>query len=187
MNSRALALALVVLTALVTGAAVTAAPIGSVKRTNVPAAGLSLALPSAWKLVDAKTAGKIAKETLAQENPQLAGILAELDRPGTGLVFFAFDPKGAEQFATNVNIVISRIPNGVTLAQLAAASKSELSRIPGRVGLRHCDDDEASRRACRALRGRRRRVEQGQEGRGARHAVRVPPTWALGRRLVHDP
>jgi hypothetical protein len=127
-------LALVFLGALATATAVAAAPLAKVTRTKVPAAGLSLALPTSWKRVDAQTAGQIAKETLAQENPQLAGILAELDRPGTGLVFFAFDPKGAEQFATNVNIVVSRIPAGVTLAQLVAASKSELSGIPGRVG-----------------------------------------------------
>ena len=125
---------LVALAALATSAAVTAAPLGKVTTTNVPEAGLSLALPSAWRRVDAKTAGKIAKESLAKENPQLAGILAELDRPGTGLVFFAFDPAGAKQFATNVNIIVSKIPNGVTLAQLVAASKSELSGIPGRVG-----------------------------------------------------
>lgn len=103
-------------------------------RTNVPAAGLSLALPATWRLVDARTAGRLARETLVKENPQLASILAELDRPGTGLVFFAFDPAGAETFATNVNIVVSRIPSGVTIDQLIAASRSELSRIPGRVG-----------------------------------------------------
>lgn len=105
-----------------------------VTRTQVPAAGLSLSLPGTWRGVDARTAGRLAKETLARENPQLRSILAELDRPGTGLVFFAFDPRGAETFATNVNIVVSRIPSGVTLAQLVAASKHELGRIPGRVG-----------------------------------------------------
>ena len=124
----------IALVALAGATAVTAATTGKVTRSRVPAANLSLALPADWRRVDAKTAGKIAKESLAKENPQLTAILAELDRPGTGLVFFAFDPNGAEQFATNVNIVVSAIPSGVTLAQLVAASKSELSRIPGRVG-----------------------------------------------------
>ena len=126
------ALVLVLATAVaVTG--VGAAPTARI-RTEVPAAGMSLALPATWRLVDARTAGRLAKETLAKENPQLASILAELDRPGTGLVFFAFDPNGAEKFATNVNIVVSEVPNGVTVSQLMSASKRELSRIPGRVG-----------------------------------------------------
>lgn len=107
---------------------------GEVTRVRVPAAGLSLSLPSAWHKVDARTAARLAKETIARNNPQLASVLAELDRPGTGLVFFAFEPKNAEAFATNVNIVVSRIPDGVTLSQLVSAARSDLTRIPGRVG-----------------------------------------------------
>jgi hypothetical protein len=103
-------------------------------RRSVPAAGLSLAVPSTWRVLDAKTAKSAATKGLAKENPQLASILKELDNPGTGIAFFAFDPQGAKTFATNVNIVVSQIPAGVTLAQYYAAAADELRRIPGRVG-----------------------------------------------------
>jgi hypothetical protein len=103
-------------------------------RITVPEAGLSLTLPPSWKAVNSKTATSIATQALAKENPQLAAIIAELDRPGTGLAFFAFDPTAAASFATNINIVTSVIPAGVTIAQYRDAAASELRRLPGRVG-----------------------------------------------------
>ncbi len=77
-----------------------AAPLGfaasEAVKVNVPAAGLSLALPPSWKVVNAKTVTSAASQALAEENPQLAAIFAELNRPGTGVAFFAFDPVGGD-------------------------------------------------------------------------------------------
>ncbi|MFN8222422.1 MAG: hypothetical protein U0R50_04135 [Gaiellales bacterium] len=134
LSQRLNALTLVALSALVLTASAVAATQARVTRVKVPRADLTLSLPSSWRRVDATTARSIAQQGLAKENPQLSSLLAELDRPGTGLVFFAFDPKGAAKFATNLNIVVSKIPTGVTLGQLRDAAESELTRIPGRVG-----------------------------------------------------
>lgn len=101
---------------------------------NVPAAGLTLVIPPSWKVVSAKTVTSAAAQGLAEENPQLAAIFAELSRPGTGVAFFAFDPLAAATFATNVNIVTSALPAGVTIAQYRAAAARELRLLPGRVG-----------------------------------------------------
>jgi hypothetical protein len=123
---------------LVAVALAVAAPFGlaasDAVKVNVPAAGLSLAIPPSWKVVNAKTVTSAASQALAKENPQLGAIFAELNRPGTGIAFFAFDPQAAITFATNVNIVTSALPAGVTIGQYRAAAERELRRLPGRVG-----------------------------------------------------
>lgn len=134
MKTRLVLLAVAALVLVSAATVALASPAAKVTRTAVPGAGLSLELPTSWRRVDAKTAGSIAKESLARENPQLATILSQLDQPGTGLTFFAFDPRGAAQFATNANIVVAAIPAGVTLSVYHQAARRELERVPGRVG-----------------------------------------------------
>ena len=130
MSSRALLTFALAAFALLVGTATA----GDTVRYRLPAAGMSIAIPATWSQLDAKTAKSAAAQGLAKENPQLAAVLQELDNPGTGLAFFAFDPVGAKRFATNVNIVTATIPAGVTLQQYYAAAAAELKRIPGRVG-----------------------------------------------------
>lgn len=101
---------------------------------RVPSAGMTIAVPSTWKAVDAVAAASAAGAALRKENPQLAAILDQLSRPGSVIKLFAFDPAGAERFATNVNVVVTTLPAGVTFAQYLASARSELSLLPQRVG-----------------------------------------------------
>jgi len=136
-------------------------------RHTVPAAGLSLALPTSWKVVDGSAAAKAAVASLGKENPQLAGVLSQLGNPGSVIKFFAFDPVGARTFATNVNVLVSPIPASVTLAQYLEAARREFQSLPGRIG------------------SATTRVVTLPGGRAARTDVRFGLT-VRGRRLVTD-
>jgi hypothetical protein len=129
MKVRALALCLAALAALVVASA-SAAPI----RTPVPAAGMTIVLPPTWKRVDAGTAASAAAKALARENPELATVLQQLGRPDSVIKLFAYDPRGAATFATNLNIVVSPIPRGVTIVQYLGAAQAEIANLPGLVG-----------------------------------------------------
>ncbi len=121
------------LVVLVVTAIASSADAATIRRT-VPAAGMAIAIPSTWRPVDARTAASAALEALSRENPQLEAVLLQLTEPSSVVKFFAFDPVDATSFATNVNVVVSPIPTGITFAQYLAAARGEIAGLPGRVG-----------------------------------------------------
>jgi hypothetical protein len=101
---------------------------------ELTADGFRLGLPTGWQTV---AAGEVdaSLETLRQDNPELAemiegqvsGSLNELVR------FFAFDtrsPTLADEFATNINVVVEPLPAGIDFAQYLDANLSQLRQVP---------------------------------------------------------
>lgn len=97
--------------------------------------GFRLGLPPEWQEVSPGDVDSSLAE-LRRDNPdlaellegQLAGSLSELVR------FFAFDthsPTLAEEFATNVNVVVEPLPAGVDFPQYLDANLSQLRQVPG--------------------------------------------------------
>ncbi|MEX2554031.1 MAG: hypothetical protein WEB06_00170 [Actinomycetota bacterium] len=113
---------------------------------DISADGFRLGLPPGWQKV---SHGEVdaSLEALRQDNPdlaeqiegQVAGSLNELVR------FFAFDtrsPTLAEEFATNVNVVVEPLPAGVDFTQYLDANLSQLRQVP-RVTVTVADDNIA--------------------------------------------
>jgi hypothetical protein len=101
---------------------------------ELTADGFRLGLPPEWQKV---APGDIdaSLETLRKDNPELAemiegqvaGSLNELVR------FFAFDtrsPTLAQEFATNINVVVEPLPSGIDFAQYLEANLSQLRQVP---------------------------------------------------------
>jgi hypothetical protein len=101
---------------------------------EVTADGFRLGLPPEWQKV---APGEVdaSLETLRKDNPELAemvegqveGSLNELVR------FFAFDtrsPTLAQEFATNINVVVEPLPSGIDFAQYLEANLSQLRQVP---------------------------------------------------------
>ena len=115
-------------------ASATGARTGRTTRHAVPTAGISLATPSSWRGIDSRTAlSSPGVKKLLAENPTLAALIRQVSGAGSTVKFLAIDPRVVDRFATNVNVVVTPIPSGVTFAALAAAAPSELERIPGLV------------------------------------------------------
>ena len=101
---------------------------------EVTADGFRLGLPPEWqKVAPGEVDASLA--ALRQDNPELAemiegqvaGSLNELVR------FFAFDtrsPTLAEEFATNINVVVEPLPSGVDFEQYLEANLSQLRQVP---------------------------------------------------------
>ncbi len=101
---------------------------------RVPSVGLSFNVPKSWKTVDARSAASEAGRKLRQENPQLASLLDTIAQPNSPVKLLAFDPVPVANFSTNVNVVVTTIPAGVSFATYKQATASELAGLPGLVG-----------------------------------------------------
>jgi hypothetical protein len=99
------------------------------KRHTIRSEGLSLAVPTPWKAVDANLPLATLRE-FERQNPKLAPFIRQLMGPSSPAKFLAFDPALRSGFATNVNVVSVAIPN-VTFAQYRAALVGEIRSIVG--------------------------------------------------------
>jgi hypothetical protein len=100
--------------------------------------GFSIAVPKEWESIDASAAlsGDAVKQ-FEQENPAAAGAVEALSRPNSPMKLVAVDPS-ATDFATNVNVLVSRIPPSASFetwtkaeaAQIQALRPTHLSQGP---------------------------------------------------------
>lgn len=124
MRSALLCLAVVVAAASLVGPATGAERF---KRHTVRGQGISLAVPAAWKAVDASLTGAALRQ-FERQNPKLAPYLRQLSGPNSPAKFLALDPSLSRGFATNVNVVAVPIPN-VTFAQYRTALVAEIRSL----------------------------------------------------------
>jgi hypothetical protein len=123
-----------ILLAVVVSALAGSAPGVAAERSShvytVPGQRIEVALPSSWKVVDAKhvlTSAQLL--ALEQENPELGSALSAISQPGSPVKFFAFDPVTRHQFATNVNVVVSPIGQKINFDLYASALASEIRSL----------------------------------------------------------
>jgi len=129
---RPLALSLLA-AAVLTGVAAAAPPV----RHPVPGQPISLSTPAGWKAVSPKdvlTPGYLQK--LRRENPALAEVVSALAQPSSPTKLIVVDPQVRQGFASNVNVVVERIPTGTTLKQYADAAIAGVRSLKGISGLR---------------------------------------------------
>ncbi len=100
------------------------------RRYVVRGEGISIAVPASW----AATEGGVSRailERLARENPKLAPFVRGLGGPNSPMKFIALDTRVRDAFATNVNVVVVPVPNGITFAQYRQTLLAELRPIVG--------------------------------------------------------
>ncbi len=91
--------------------------------------GFSIAVPTGWRSIDASTAltGSSAKQ-FERDNPAAAGAVEALARPNSPMKFVAIDPAGLE-FATNVNVLVSRIPADASFERWTSAETAQIEAL----------------------------------------------------------
>lgn len=105
------------------------------KRTAVAAEGFSVALPPGWKPVSTTSADR-AFETLKAANPGLANLVKDQLQGlnlSTLIKLLAFDtqsPTLAQQFATNMNVVVAPAA-GVDIGTFLSQNLSQLTKTTG--------------------------------------------------------
>ena len=96
-------------------------------RHAVPGIGFSIGVPAGWQAIDYRQVAKSdAFERLTKENPSLAQLLRAIRDPNSGVRFFAADPRTTNGFATNINLVVEKIPDGITAKLYAESATRQL-------------------------------------------------------------
>ncbi len=91
--------------------------------------GFSIAVPKKWRSIDASTALQASTvERFARENPAAAGAVEVLSRPSSPMKLVAVDPSSS-QFATNVNVLVSRIPADASFRQWTKAEADQIQAL----------------------------------------------------------
>lgn len=118
------------------------------ERHAVPGQGMSLAVPASWVAVSASLP-PAAIARLGRDNPKLAPYLGQLTGPSSAAKFLALDPAVRGGFATNVNVVVTRIPGSVTFDQYRGVIVREVGSIVGSAGIDTRDVTVSGTRAVR--------------------------------------
>jgi hypothetical protein len=105
---------------------------GGLDAYDVPAGGFSLSVPTSWKAATIdEVLDEEGLERVRQEDPELARLIEPLAQPGSPVKFVALDPNVREEFATNVNVYVEDVPEGVTRQEYFGASVDNLSEALG--------------------------------------------------------
>jgi hypothetical protein len=123
MRRAAVALALIVLAASAVSTAVAAD-----RRHVVPGQGISLTMPASWVATEKGVSPAVLAQ-MARENPKLAPFVRALGGSSSPMKFIAFDPNVRSAFATNVNVVVTPAPSGISFAQYRQALVAGLRQI----------------------------------------------------------
>jgi hypothetical protein len=125
------ALAVVAIAAALVAGAGSAAS-GAYHRYAIPGYQTSVALPSSWKTIDYREIVKTGDlQTLARDNPELAGFFAAMAQPSSPIKLFAYDPHVASGFATNMNVVVAPVRARLTFSEYKRRLLAELQSVPG--------------------------------------------------------
>ena len=103
-------------------------PLGFTVR-SVPSDGFSIAVPKEWRSLDASDVLRgPAIKRFKRENPAAAAAIDALAQPGSPMKLVAFDPSGGD-FATNVNVLVTRIPADAAFATWTRAETAQLAAL----------------------------------------------------------
>ena len=91
--------------------------------------GFSIAVPKEWRSLDASDALRgPALQRFKRENPAAAPAIEALAQPNSPMKLVAIDPAGGK-FATNVNVLVSRVPADASFAAWTRAETAQLAAL----------------------------------------------------------
>jgi len=102
----------------------------------VPSAGFTIAVPESWHsfTADEVFGDSEALDRLTRENPGLAQFRDAFADPRSPIKLIAADPHVRGGFATNVNVIAQKAPDGYSFEDFARASEAEIESIAGEAG-----------------------------------------------------
>lgn len=95
---------------------------------EVESGGFTLSVPEEWKTAKIdEILNEGGLDKIRQEDPELAQQVEPFAQPGSPVKFVALDPDVQGGFATNVNVYVEEVPDGVTRDQYFEASLQKLT------------------------------------------------------------
>jgi hypothetical protein len=99
---------------------------------EVASGGFTISVPEDWKAANIdEILNEGALEELRAEDPDLAQQVEQFAQPGSPVKFVALDPEIQDDFATNANVYVEKVPEGVTREQYFDANVENLTQAFG--------------------------------------------------------
>jgi hypothetical protein len=105
---------------------------------SVPAAGFRIALPESWMTFRSQEVfgdSEAGLDEFVRENPEFAGLAEALTDPRSPMKLVAFDPETRTGFATNMNVIAEKAPEGFSFELFARSTEEELRSVSTVSGL----------------------------------------------------
>jgi hypothetical protein len=137
-------------------------------RYEISAGHFTVGVPQTWHATSSAQMKKASFKRFASQNPAFAPYAGVVGKKNSPFKFFAYDPVVHQKFATNLNVVVRRVPKSTTWDAYRRSALGEARSIAlGRVAA--ADVDLPAGKALRAeyrirfvLNGRRRIVSTTQ-------------------------
>ena len=97
---------------------------------TVESSGFSIDLPESWETASGEKALEPEDiERVTRDNPNLKQFFEGLNDPTSPFKLVSIDPETEEGFSTNMNVVVTDLPDGVGTEQIEQASLSEIQKL----------------------------------------------------------
>jgi hypothetical protein len=105
---------------------------GAAKTKQLASNGITLVVPSSWRVVDARSTLSTREEReLEKQNPTFGELLRRLEQPSNPVKLMAFASASRGSVSASINLFVLRARPGATLDRYVREVVRELSAVPG--------------------------------------------------------
>jgi hypothetical protein len=98
-------------------------------RYEISSGRFSIGVPETWHATTASQMKKASFKRFADQNPAFGAYASAVAKKNSPFKFFAYDPVVRKRFATNLNVMVTPVPEGVTPEKYKRSALAEAKAI----------------------------------------------------------
>jgi len=98
-------------------------------RYEISSGRFSISVPETWHATTSSQMQKASFKRFADQNPAFAAYANAVAKKNSPFKFFAYDPVVRKRFATNLNVIVTPVPEGVTPEKYKRSALAEAKAI----------------------------------------------------------
>jgi hypothetical protein len=98
-------------------------------RYEISSGRFSISVPETWHATTSSQMQKVSFKRFADQNPAFAAYANAVAKKNSPFKFFAYDPVVRKRFATNLNVIVTPVPEGVTPEKYKRSALAEAKAI----------------------------------------------------------
>lgn len=103
---------------------------------EVKSAAFSVSVPADWTTATPDDLDEEVLDAYAKENPEIAQFVEVISQPNSPIKLFAFDPEVSAGFATNLNVIVETVPDGISAEEYFEANVAQIEQLVEPDGIR---------------------------------------------------
>jgi hypothetical protein len=98
-------------------------------RYEISSGRFSIGVPETWHATTSSQMKKASFKQFADQNPSFAAYASAVAKKNSPFKFFAYDPVVRKRFATNLNVIVTPVPEGVSPEKYKRSALAEAKAI----------------------------------------------------------